>query len=442
MLFNKDTQSSATEAASNDSQLIVDSFGRSQAMISFTPNGEILDANENFLNALGYSLEQVVGQHHRIFVDADYANSTEYQRFWTELASGNFSAGEYERFTKTGGVIWISASYNPVFDDQGRVLKVVKIASDITETKLASIDQLAILDALSNSQATIEFNTDGTIRTANDNFLVTLGYTLDEIRGRHHRMFCEPAYVDSHEYESFWSSLSSGETFAGRFLRIAKNGKKVWIQASYNPVLDRDGKPYKVVKLASDITTEMEADLASQSEAQSVGEAVAASTTQMSTTISEISESVSRTAALANDASRSTQRSSEVADDLQKSSEDVGKVIGVIQGLADQTNLLALNATIEAARAGEQGRGFAVVANEVKELAKATSNETQNIEETVSEIQSKITEMLEVVSAIQTGIEDVSKNTNTVASAIEEQSITMSSLSETASGLARISTGR
>lgn len=432
MLFKRQEDSASKELETDDKQMVLDAFSRSQALIEFTPDGNILFANENFLAALGYSLEEVVGKHHEMFVDPAYAKTEDYKSFWKDLALGQFSVGEYERFTKDGDPIWISASYNPVVDESGEVVKVVKTASDITETKQQSIDRLAVLDALDHSQARIEFQPDGTILTANENFLNTVGYSMGEIVGQHHRMFCEREYVSSHEYASFWAKLGAGEHVAGRFARVAKDGNIVWIQASYNPVLDSEGNTYKVVKFATDITREMEAQSAAKREANEVGQAVASSTTQMASTISEISESVNRTASVASEATSFAESSSSSAVDLQTSSDKIGKVIGVIQDIADQTNLLALNATIEAARAGEQGKGFAVVANEVKELAKATRDETQNIEDTVMEIQSKIAEMIKSVNAIQTSVGQVSGTTSTIASAIEEQSITMTSLSETA----------
>ncbi len=439
-MFNKskkprDTSSSSTVEPVNDAQAILDAFGRSQAIIEFTPNGEIISANDNFLQTLGYTLDEIRGKHHRLFVDPKEAASEAYKTFWRKLADGHLAAGEFERVDKHGHAVWISASYNPVVDDTGKVTKIVKIASDITATKQKSIEQLALLDALSRSQAIIEFEPDGTILTANDNFLHTVGYTLDEIRGKHHSMFCDPEYASTPEYKNFWVQLQSGQHFAERFRRIAKDGRDIWIQASYNPVFDRDGRPFKVVKLATDITSEMTQELQNKQEASNIGQMIASSTTQMAATIQEISKSVSRTATLADESERATHGSVEAIKQLEESSKEIGKVVNVIQDLADQTNLLALNATIEAARAGENGRGFAVVANEVKALAQGTSNATENIEKNVNEIQSRVNEFSASTEHIGRGVAEVSDHTKSVAAAIEEQSVTMANLSKTADTL-------
>jgi methyl-accepting chemotaxis protein len=229
-------------------------INRSQAVIQFGLDGKILDANENFLNAVGYSIDEVRGRHHSMFVDPAYRESAEYRAFWDKLGRGEFDSGQYRRFGKSNKEIWIQASYNPVFDKSGKPVKVVKFAADITEQKRRNADFEGQIAAIHKSQAVIEFTLDGTILTANDNFLKTLGYTLEEIRGQHHRMFVEPSYRESADYRLFWERLGRGEYDAGQYKRVGKGGAEVWIQASYNPIMDSAGKPMKVVKYASNIT--------------------------------------------------------------------------------------------------------------------------------------------------------------------------------------------
>jgi len=227
-----------------------------QAVIEFSPNGKVLDANENFLSVMGYSQEEIVGQHHSLFVDTEYRNSEEYKQFWDALARGEQFTKEYKRIANGGREVWIIGSYNPLLDDEGKVYKVIKFASEITDQKLKALEQQAVNDAASKSQAVIEFNMDGTIITANDNFLSAVGYELSEIQGQHHRMFVSPEDASSDEYADFWAKLNRGEYESREYKRYGKNGKEIWIQASYNPVMGVNGKPVKVIKFASDITGE------------------------------------------------------------------------------------------------------------------------------------------------------------------------------------------
>src|SRR5262245_41775319 len=235
----------------------VAAIGKSTAVIEFTLDGTILTANDNFLNALGYSLAEIKGKHHGMFVDPAYRQSPEYRRFWEKLGRGEFDAGEYKRIGKGGKEIWIQASYNAILDRKGRTFKVVKYASDITAQKLRNMDSAGQLAAISKAQAVIEFTIDGKVITANENFLKTLGYSLDEIKGQHHGMFVEPSYRQSPDYRSFWEKLGRGEYDTGQYKRIGKGGKEIYIQASYNPILDANGKPMKVVKYATDVTAQV-----------------------------------------------------------------------------------------------------------------------------------------------------------------------------------------
>ncbi|NKC21109.1 MULTISPECIES: methyl-accepting chemotaxis protein [Pseudoalteromonas] len=234
-------------------------INRSQAVIEFDLQGNILKANENFLSVMGYKKEEVIGKHHSMFVDSFYAQSSEYKAFWQRLKQGQFETGEFQRRGKGDKEIWIRATYNPILDEQGKPLKVVKFATDITEQKAIAADFDGQLQAIRKSQAVIEFAMDGTILWANEPFLDTMGYSLDEIKGKHHRIFATHEQATSSEYQQFWQKLNRGEFDSGQYLRLAKQGQEVWIQASYNPILDQQGRPFKVVKYATDITEQKQA---------------------------------------------------------------------------------------------------------------------------------------------------------------------------------------
>ncbi|RYY74085.1 MAG: methyl-accepting chemotaxis protein [Gammaproteobacteria bacterium] len=254
----------------------VAAIGRSQAVIEFTLDGIILDANENFLNATGYRIDEIRGKHHSIFVEPGYQQTLEYKNFWSRLGRGEFDAGRYKRIGKNGNSIWIQASYNPIMDVSNRPFKVVKYATDVTEETIRNADYSGQLSAINKSQAVIEFALDGTILDANSNFLNVLGYTLDEVKGKHHSIFVEPEFRHSSEYRLFWEKLSRGEYDSGQYKRIAKSGREIWIQASYNAIMGADNRPFKVVKYATDITEEKikSADYSGQLAAISKSQAV------------------------------------------------------------------------------------------------------------------------------------------------------------------------
>lgn len=250
----------AARSRLRESQSMLNAIDKVMAVIEFSPDGKVIKANGNFLEATGYQLDEIAGQHHRQFVDESYANSSEYEAFWNKLRGGNFDEGIYKRVAKGGREIWIQASYNPVFDDNGDVERIIKFATDITNDKLIAADTDGQLQAIHRAQAVIEFNLDGTIINANANFLSTLGYELAEIKGKHHRMFVDKDYGNSREYKDFWSRLNAGEFHQGRFRRLNKRGEDVWISATYNPIFDASGKLHKVVKFASDITERVKLD--------------------------------------------------------------------------------------------------------------------------------------------------------------------------------------
>ncbi|WP_326498584.1 methyl-accepting chemotaxis protein [Catenovulum adriaticum] len=242
----------------------ISAINKSQAVIEFNLYGEILTANDNFLDTLGYRLNEIKGQHHSIFVEPDFAKSREYKNFWQRLNQGEYISGEFKRIKKNGDDVWIQATYNPIFDADGNPYKVVKFATDVTERKAQWANYSGQMDAIHKSQAVIEFNLDGTIIKANENFLTTLGYQLAEVEGKHHSIFVDAEVVNSAEYKQFWLDLNQGEYKSGEFQRTTKNGEKVWIQASYNPIYDLNGKPYKVVKYATDITQQKLNEIESQ----------------------------------------------------------------------------------------------------------------------------------------------------------------------------------
>lgn len=252
------TQSPAKASTSNELQGQIDAIRRSQAVIEFNLDGTIITANENFLAAVGYTLEEIQGRHHSMFCEPAFAQSPEYHALWAKLNRGEFEAGEFKRIAKGGKEIWIQASYNPIFDKAGNPIKVVKFATDITARKLQNADYEGQLVAIGKSQAVIEFELDGTIIAANDNFCNAVGYTFEEIRGKHHRIFCDPTYTQSAEYVEFWDTLGRGEYASGEYKRFSKDGSPIWIQASYNPICDMNGKPFKVIKYATDVTTQVE----------------------------------------------------------------------------------------------------------------------------------------------------------------------------------------
>jgi methyl-accepting chemotaxis protein len=275
-LSSSSAATGARKESTQDLQGKVDAINRSQALIEFTLDGTIVHANENFLNAVGYSLDEIKGKHHSMFVEPAFSQSSEYRAFWQRLGRGEFDVGQYKRLGKGGREIWIQASYNPILDAKGKPCKVVKFASDITEQKKTAADLEGQISAISKSQAVIEFMLDGTIIRANDNFLRAVGYTLEEVRGQHHSMFAEPAYRQSPEYRAFWQKLGRGEFDAGQYKRLGKGGREIWIQASYNPIMDASGKPFKVVKYATDITAQVLADQALKLAVQQTQEVLAA----------------------------------------------------------------------------------------------------------------------------------------------------------------------
>jgi len=461
------TADAEAQLALTESRGMVDAMYRSQAVIEFSMDGIILNANENFLNTLGYSLDEIRGKHHRIFVDPAYSQSSEYRHFWEKLGRGEFDSAQYLRIGKGGRKVFIQASYNPILDDKGRPIKVIKFATDITEQKIASANFEGQLAAINKSQAVIEFSMDGQILGANQNFLNALGYTADDLKGKHHRIFVDREYAESREYRQFWEKLGRGEFDAGQYKRMGKRGNEVWIQASYNPIMDIGGQPFKVVKYATDITDQIEMAMRMRGIANSVATAatnvrstadsmsttadattrqstevaaaakqasanvqtVAAASEELSASIAEISRQVNESNTIARNAVKEADATNSSIQKLAEAARMIGDVVKLISDIAGKTNLLALNATIEAARAGEAGKGFAVVASEVKALATQTAKATGEIESQISAIQSATSSAVGAIQKISDTIQRTSDITTMIASAVEEQTSVTSEIS-------------
>jgi methyl-accepting chemotaxis protein len=403
-------------------------ISRAQAVIEFNMDGTIVAANENFLRAMGYSLGEIQGKHHSMFVVPEDRGSAAYREFWAKLKRGEFQAAECKRLGKGDKEIWILATYNPILDEAGKPFKVVKFATDVTEQKLKAADNDGQIAAIRKSQAVIEFNMDGTIRAANQNFLDAMGYTLGEVQGKHHGMFVEPAERNAPAYREFWDKLNRGQYQAAEYRRIAKGGRDIWIQASYNPILDLNGKPFKVVKYATDVT--MQAVLRRKAEnARSLIEQVAAGSEQMSASICEISATMSKSKINAAEATGRIDAADQQSQKLNDAAQAMGGIVELIGNITGQINLLALNATIESARAGEAGRGFAVVASEVKNLANQAKHATDTISKEIESLNGVAGDVAGSLTAIKAAIAGVNEFIASTAAAVEEQSIVTQDMS-------------
>ncbi|BEE12692.1 methyl-accepting chemotaxis protein [Aeromonas veronii] len=410
-------------------QAFIDAVKVGVATISFTPSGEILEANPLFLNVVGYSEQEVIGKHHRIFCDAHYAQSSSYAQFWEQLRQGHSHSGIYQRIDKHGRELWLEATYFPV-KVEGKVVRVVKIASDITESYQQLSRQKAIISALDRALAIIEFTPKGEIVTANQNFLSCVGYSLSQLKGQHHRLFCDESFY--REQPHFWDDLAHGQLKSGLFSRRDSHGNEIWLEATYNPIKDESGKVVKVIKFASEVTERIKRAQA-VSEAANIAQTISQETTRFAETGSEL---LAASVAISSAISEQVSRTSGLIGQLNEQSKSIEAIVSTISSIAEQTNLLALNAAIEAARAGDQGRGFAVVADEVRQLAARTSLSTGEIASVVQknrELTAQITGNInEVATSAQRGKEQIGEVSG-VMSQIEQGAI---NVTETVSNLA------
>ncbi len=379
---------------------VLRALDRSTAIVHLGLDGKVIKANPLFGDIFGLRPQELEGQPHAMLCVPDYAASAQYQDFWRRLRAGETFGGLFQRRHKDGHLVWLRATYNPVFNAAGRVTRIVKLASDVTAQVEDRLRSTGVLDAIDRSMAVIAFSPDGHVQHANGNFLQCMGYQLDDVLGQHHRMFCTRDYAASPAYASFWDGLRQGRYHQGQVQRVTRQGRTVWLEASYNPVFTQEGTVSGVVKVATDITDKV---LQGQARQQGVNTAyqIAHETQGLSTQSGHtVQQAVQRIQAMAAAFEDAVQR----VTALGRQTQGIGATVGAIRRVADQTNLLALNAAVEAARAGESGRGFAVVAGEVRQLAANSKAATDDISQTIAAIQ---TEVAALTATMQAGLATV-----------------------------------
>ncbi|CAM4087688.1 energy taxis response protein CetZ [Campylobacter armoricus] len=397
------------EQSNQSFQDIFNAISNTMAMIEFQIDGTIITANENFLKTMNYSLDEIKGKHHSMFCLPEVVKSQRYVDFWKDLRNGKSRNGLFRRIAKGGKDIYLEANYLPIINQNNEVYKVIKFANDITQRHYEMLDLKNTIDAANRSMAIIEFNPYGEILNANENFTQTMGYSLNEIKGKHHSMFCEEKFRNSKEYTIFWEELRSGKFQSGKFIRYGKNNKLIHLEASYNPIKNDDGEIYKVIKFATDITDQVVRDEEKLKLISELAEQNDNLTQEGDSVIENTVQNIQSIADMMNN-------SSNLVSSLNEQSEEIKNIIQTISDIADQTNLLALNAAIEAARAGEHGRGFAVVADEVRNLAERTGHSVNEITTTINSIRNVTAE---VVQSIKDGLSGVNQSVDLAKEARE-----------------------
>ncbi|MFC3847135.1 methyl-accepting chemotaxis protein [Helicobacter baculiformis] len=421
MFFNRKKNDEHTQRVAEEHhelKAVHEAIDKSVAMVEFDLDHKVISANENFLNLMGYSLDEIKGKPHALFCDPEHVRTPEYHNDWATLKSGQHRCGTFKRFAKGGKIVFLEASYTPVVDAQGKLYKILKFASDVTPRVLEYNDLKAVYNAVDRSMAVIEFDTQLNVLKANDNFLKLMGYTMSEIKGKYHAIFCDPEYTKRPSYKANQDKLRQGQFIKSTFERVTKSGKKVYLEATYNPVFDDQGKVYKIIKIAHDVTSKedstkdklaMTLDLIKENQ-------------QLT---SEGSAMVEKTLANIQSVADTMRNSTDLVNSLSSQSESISSITQTIKDIADQINLLALNAAIEAARAGEHGRGFAVVADEVRKLAERTGKSVTEIGAIIGSIR-EITS--QVVGHITAGMEasdktvELSQESKTLMDKIKEAS--------------------